>query len=100
MATDLKNANGEVRPGDTSSKADVTITINDEDMLSLATGKLNPQSVSFIFITLEKKKTLKWIAFFIFIQAFMRGKLKLKGNMGLAMKLQTILAAAKPETKL
>jgi len=34
------------------------------------------------------------------LQAFMRGKLKVKGNMGLAMKLGTVIKAAKSRSKL
>ena len=54
-------------------KADITITIADQDMIDMASGKLNPQ------------------------QAFMKGKLKIKGNMGLAMKLGTVMEAARPK---
>jgi (3R)-3-hydroxyacyl-CoA dehydrogenase / 3a,7a,12a-trihydroxy-5b-cholest-24-enoyl-CoA hydratase / enoyl-CoA hydratase 2 len=69
---DLKNGKGEVYPGKVKSgKADITITIQDQDMLDMASGKLNPQ------------------------QAFMKGKLKIKGNMGLAMKLGKVMEAAK-----
>jgi predicted lipid carrier protein YhbT len=59
---DLKNGNGSVKSGK-EGKADCTITIKGDDFLSLASGKLNGQT------------------------AFMQGKLKLGGNMGLAMKL-------------
>ena len=55
---DLKNGQGQVGVG--STKADVTIKISDADFASLAAGKLNPQ------------------------QAFMSGKIKIKGNMALA----------------
>ena len=69
---DLKNGKGDVYPGKVKSgKADITITIADDDMLDMASGKLNPQ------------------------QAFMKGKLKIKGNMGLAMKLGKVMEAAK-----
>ncbi|PAA69637.1 hypothetical protein BOX15_Mlig019370g1 [Macrostomum lignano] len=47
-----------------AGKADVTITISDQDLVQLMLGKLNPQ------------------------QAFFSGKLKMQGNMGLAMKLR------------
>jgi putative sterol carrier protein len=53
------------------AKADVTITMADADMVSMAEGKLDG------------------------MQAFMGGKLKIKGNMMLAQKLGGILAAAK-----
>ena len=33
-------------------------------------------------------------------QAFMRGKIKVKGNMGIAMKLGKVLDAARPKSKL
>ena len=45
----------------------VTLTLEDEDMVGLVTGKLNPQ------------------------KAFMGGKLKLKGNIMLTQKLQGLL---------
>ncbi|HEY4717092.1 MAG TPA: SCP2 sterol-binding domain-containing protein [bacterium] len=44
-----------------------TISISDENFINMLTGKLNPQ------------------------MAFMSGKLKIKGDMSLAMKLQQVL---------
>ena len=78
---DAKNGNGSVtKDGDgkivssfynsklirtfISAKSDVTITMTDNDLFDLMMGKLNSQ------------------------KAFFQGKLKIKGNMGLAMKLQ------------
>ncbi|XP_026732683.1 non-specific lipid-transfer protein [Trichoplusia ni] len=46
-----------------SDKPDVTFTVSDEDVVDLISGKLNPQ------------------------KAFFQGKIKIQGNMGLAMKL-------------
>lgn len=67
---DLKSGNGSIvflEKGKKSSKrADMTLTIADKDLVDMANGDLNGQS------------------------AFMSGKLKLKGNMGLAMKLETL----------
>ncbi len=57
-------------------KADLTISVKDADFMSMQAGKLNPQS------------------------AFMSGKIKIKGNMGLAMKLGTVLNAAKAQANL
>lgn len=71
---DLKSASPAVSAGE--KKADVTITVSDDDFVAIATGKLNPQ------------------------QAFMKGKLKLKGNMALAMKLPVVFNAIKPAAKL
>ncbi|XP_032152869.1 non-specific lipid-transfer protein isoform X2 [Sapajus apella] len=62
---DVKNGKGSVLPN-SDKKADCTITMADSDLLALMTGKMNPQS------------------------AFFQGKLKITGNMGLAMKLQTL----------
>lgn len=49
-----------------SVKPDVTFLIDDNDVTDLLTGKLNPQ------------------------KAFFQGKVKIQGNMGLAMKLQEL----------
>ncbi|XP_066125269.1 sterol carrier protein 2 [Saccopteryx bilineata] len=62
---DVKNGRGSVLPN-SDKKADCTITMADSDLMALMTGKMNPQS------------------------AFFQGKLKVTGNMGLAMKLQSL----------
>merc|ERR1711976_304284 len=67
---DLKNGSGSAKVGE-DAKADCTITIADADMVAMAEGKLDG------------------------MQAFMGGKLKIKGNMMLAQKLQGIIEAAK-----
>lgn len=48
-------------------EADCTISVSLEDFLGMTTGSINPMT------------------------AFMSGKIKVKGDMGLAMKLQTLL---------
>lgn len=68
---DLKNAI--ISEGTPSGKADTTITVSDADFVEIALGKLNPQ------------------------QAFMKGKLKIQGNIMLAQKLGPLL---KTEAKL
>lgn len=70
----LKEGKGSVKEGD--GTADCTITIKDEDFVQLVTGKLNAQ------------------------MAFMQGKLKIKGNIMLAQKLETVFSAIKPKSKL
>ncbi|KAH8100158.1 sterol-binding-like protein [Cristinia sonorae] len=85
----LKNANGEegiwtidlkttgsVYKGESKSKPNVTILMSDETFQQLATGKLDGQ------------------------KAFMTGKLKTKGNMMFATKLDGVLKSAKAKAKL
>lgn len=62
---DVKSGKGSVT-NDTGKKADCTLAMSDEDLRDLMTGKLNAQT------------------------AFFKGKLKITGNMGMAMKLQTL----------
>ncbi|KAL6051986.1 sterol carrier protein 2 [Balamuthia mandrillaris] len=67
---DLKNGAGSVREGD-GAKADCTVSLSDSDFADLFAGKLDPQS------------------------AFMTGKLKVQGNMALAMKLNHLFGEKK-----
>jgi len=64
---DLKNAN--VYEGTPEGKPSTTLIISDEDFMLMAEGKLQPQ------------------------QAFMKGKLKITGNIMLAQKLAPLLKA-------
>lgn len=64
---DLKNGSGSLHKGPSSTKADVTFTVSDEDFTEVVQGKLNPQ------------------------KAFFSGKLKVKGNIMLSQKLEVIL---------
>lgn len=68
---DLKTGAGSLKRAEPTGRADITITVADTDFAALAAGKLKPQA------------------------AFMRGKLKVKGNMGLAMKLGGVFEAAR-----
>jgi 3-hydroxyacyl-CoA dehydrogenase/3a,7a,12a-trihydroxy-5b-cholest-24-enoyl-CoA hydratase len=63
---DLKNGKGSVS-NTVTNNPDITITVKKEDFVDVFTGKVNPQ------------------------QAFMQGKLKVSGNMSLAMKLGLLL---------
>jgi len=67
---DMKKT-GTVYKGDAKPKADVTIILSDDTFSQLAAGKLDGQ------------------------KAFMTGKLKTKGNVMLATKLDGVLKAAK-----
>ncbi len=65
---DVKNAPGAAGHGaPPAGEAEVTMTMSTEDFLSMFAGKLNSTS------------------------AFMGGKLKIKGNMMLAMKLEKLM---------
>eukprot|EP00730_Choanoeca_flexa_P003703 TRINITY_DN11480_c0_g4_i1.p1 TRINITY_DN11480_c0_g4~~TRINITY_DN11480_c0_g4_i1.p1 ORF type:complete len:852 (+),score=216.78 TRINITY_DN11480_c0_g4_i1:63-2618(+) len=64
---DLKNESGQVLKGpDAGIKADTTLKMAEDDFVKLASGQLNA------------------------MQAFMKGKLKISGNMMLAQKLQAV----------
>jgi sterol carrier protein 2 len=67
---DLKNGAGAVNVADKKKKADCSIAMSEANFTKLVAGKANPQ------------------------QLFMSGKLKLKGNMMLAQKLDVIFKAA------
>lgn len=61
------------------SPVDLTVKVSEADMIRMVRKELNPQ------------------------QAFMKGKLKIKGKMALAMKLTSVLAATSkhlPKSKL
>ena len=69
---DLRNGAGGVNAGPPQrGKADCTITVEDDDLLSIAAGKANPQ------------------------QLFMKGKLKVKGNIMLTTKLDQLFQQEK-----
>jgi len=62
--------------GDRDGPVDIEITIKDSDMMLVAAQKLKPD------------------------QAFMQGKMKMKGNIAKAMKLRTLLDSTKLKAKL
>ena len=67
---DLTKSDGWVTKGagkDTTAQCTITVT-NAEDWISIASGKMNPT------------------------MAFMQGKIKVKGDMSLALKLQSLLS--------
>ncbi|CAJ0571993.1 unnamed protein product, partial [Mesorhabditis spiculigera] len=67
---DLKNGDGTVYEGEAKEKAQVTVTVDDEDFVKLAAGELEPT------------------------KAFMQGKIKAKGNIMMLQKLQGLLQGA------
>lgn len=74
---DLKNAsNPRVFVSDGSAKPECTIRIGDEDLLKIQEGKLNMMT------------------------AFTQKKLKITGNMAVAMKLNQLFSSIKPASKL
>lgn len=74
---DLRSGKGKVSKGGAGSdKPDLTLTISDDNFVKLVMGKMGPQ------------------------QAFLLRKLKIGGSMGMALKLQPILDAAQPKSKM
>ncbi|KAI8805235.1 hypothetical protein BJ742DRAFT_821479, partial [Cladochytrium replicatum] len=68
---DLKTGDGVIKEGPFSGKADMILTLGDADLVDLALGKANAQKL------------------------FTAGKIKIKGNVGLASKLEGVLKLAK-----
>ena len=68
---DLKNGSGSTGKGEAPSGADVTFIMDSTGFVDMFKGKLNPTS------------------------AFMTGKMKIKGDLGLAMKLEKLMKKAK-----
>ena len=68
---DLKEGDGVVRSAGAADKGDCTLALSDSDFVQLMTGRLNPQT------------------------AFMKGKLKVKGNLLLAQKLTALMPQKK-----
>ena len=64
---DLKEGSGSIEPCDTETEADVTMTMNPENLVAIFTGKVNPTT------------------------AFMAGKLKIAGNLAHAMALEKLM---------
>ncbi|XP_039726668.1 hydroxysteroid dehydrogenase-like protein 2 isoform X1 [Pteropus medius] len=64
---DLKNKSGNVGYGEPSDHADVVMSMSTDDFVKMFSGKLKPT------------------------MAFMSGKLKIKGNMALAVKLEKLM---------
>ncbi|KAM4876298.1 hydroxysteroid dehydrogenase-like protein 2 [Thomomys bottae] len=64
---DLKTKGGEVGHGEPSDRADVVMSMTTDDFVKMFSGKLKPT------------------------MAFMSGKLKIKGNMALAIKLEKLM---------
>ncbi|KAI9146051.1 SCP2 sterol-binding domain-containing protein [Paraphysoderma sedebokerense] len=73
---DLKNGKGDAYLGPSKSKADVTMILADKDFVDLSQGKLNGQ------------------------KAFMSGKLKVRGQIMLATKLDGVLKSMQKKPKL
>jgi len=68
---DLKSGSGWAGPGPAKNKPDVLMTLEAGDFVKMFAGKMNPTT------------------------AFMSGKLKIKGDLGLAMKLEKLLKMGK-----
>jgi NAD(P)-dependent dehydrogenase (short-subunit alcohol dehydrogenase family) len=70
---DLKTGSGSTGAGSPQANADVTMTLKKADFIKMFSGQMNPTS------------------------AFMTGRLKIKGDLGLAMELEKILKKMKPK---
>lgn len=70
---DLKSGAGSLGPGEAPSGANCTMTLDSNDFTKMFAGELKP------------------------VAAFMAGKLKIKGDMALAMKLEKLMNKMTPK---
>ena len=68
---DLKNGAGSVGPSDLDTKADVTFKMDSENLVAMFQGQMNPTT------------------------AFMKGQLKISGNLAQAMALEKLMGKMK-----
>jgi hypothetical protein len=73
---DLREGKGVLSKGAPADKADITLSMADATFVGLVSGKIGSQ------------------------QAFLMRKLKINGSMALAMKMEPVLQAAAPKSKL
>lgn len=73
---DLKNGAGSIKQVDSDATGDVTMIMNEDMMVAIFTGK-------------QKAAT-----------AYMTGKLKIKGDLGKAMKLEKLMSRVQKNSKL
>eukprot|EP01025_Chloroclados_australasicus_P027394 TRINITY_DN2717_c0_g1_i1.p5 TRINITY_DN2717_c0_g1~~TRINITY_DN2717_c0_g1_i1.p5 ORF type:complete len:138 (-),score=14.81 TRINITY_DN2717_c0_g1_i1:1536-1895(-) len=74
---DLRSGDGKIQEGILEGeKPDLELQISDENFVKLVMGKMSSQT------------------------AFLMGKLKITGSMAMAMKLEPVLKAARPQSKL
>ena len=64
------------RDGEGGKKADLTVTVSEADFMTLCSGELSPMT------------------------AFMQKKVRVKGKMPLALKLEKVLVLARPRARL
>lgn len=115
---DLKN-DGTIKTGKGSTKPDIIISLDDDTFVQLASGKLNgkkkmPNKIIhssprglILFTTYSFTNLFIFFSFFFFChrtlsgqKAFMAGKLKIKGNMMLATKLDSVFSSTRSKAKL
>ncbi len=88
-ALDLKTK-GVLTVGAASPKADIVIAVSDADFVNLASGKLNGQKAFMTYVDFTR----------LLIRILFSGKIKIKGNMMLATKLDSVLKELAPKAKL
>jgi putative sterol carrier protein len=84
-----KDGEGALYKGKIKVKPSVSITIKDNDFIDLASGKLNGKCSIWVVITMSINGVLI-TCFPIGQKAYMTGKLKARGQLMLAMKLDSV----------
>lgn len=96
FTVDVKNE-GKVVRGKGNVKADAILSLKDDDFVDLAQGKLNGTCCIVVYWI---NPFLIFGCFLLGQKAYMSGKLKIKGQIMLAMKLDNVFKAVNPTAKL
>ena len=92
---DFKNGTGAVGDGDPPSKADVTISMNEEVFLKIFNRKFCFLQIKYWFFNFEIFNSWNFLGELAPASAFMTGKVKISGDLAKALTLEKVMKATR-----